>query len=1453
MAEDPALQPVNPATGQAYSKGAPDVLGDIGSGLHWIQNQWDTHLGAQAVAKWQTDYPTRTSRGMAQAPGADLPQARGVVAPDAKPLTEEQKKQNVETSSEVVSQALNPLNWPIDPASALGVAGHIGEISQLAQFAGAPAAHAMLNGDVGALIWSGVTAGLMGMGHLTPEVREALQHAAPWMGDAVKTALKYNSLSKTMAENPYDKQIPDGLKNELEQANEELATMSEKRVAKEPLQPKKTKSGDLARKPTPKQEKARKAFFKKYNVKDEAGFVNYVKSIGGELPPQDADFLKKNYKNLLFNDPLFQTDPLPGQYINPAEHLDQITDKGQLGQAVKAASSFNALRWMSEAGTYSESDPATGMVRGILGHNHSVDLFDSQLADQVAELGKGMDGKKLLKILDAGADGEEDYNKLSPQEKYVTDMFRAYAHMAMVSKRKAGSKMGQIANYVPRIGIHLPLKTRGAGTGSSSVLQADFKKARQWKLSVMPKMLSVKPEQVAHIKKQLGALGDKLTTEELATVEAINGKLPQEDADAVMASLRKTPNPAAASKMIEGWAHAISDQSPDDNSLNLVQAFRTVDELNKHYAERRVSFTNALLSDPEEAAMMSKAEAGIDMKHLLNDPEIQRISEEQDVQAAKAVAMRIFTPREDDLFKILSSGHFARELKGAHSLDAMKQLKQTMVDLGDGRQGAAAVEMRQDPRENLFYTQQGYRTVENVSYEYARHLFAPEVAKFMNRATKLHDLGLIDRLGTLEQKAIGMIMYNPVFHGWNIAGRAMAFGMSHPLQAVNWIKSRGKLAQMSAVDRATAMNISRAEFFMNGGVTPHSARHIAGDMASGLANAFGDVSLHDLGVLREENQGRVGQAMRKIPGMSKVISFNEASQKLLWNHVSDFGVTVYHMEKEAAMARGVDEGNATRWAVRRANTWMGHVSDLDHNPAMHKISRLLMFAPNYWRTFGELMLPIYKDSGIEFTPQMTGYIVRQQVATMMSLLAVQKITGNVANFAFSGHSQFENQPGKQDRIEVSRPEIIQLLQAMNYPGADKIDPQTGEDPATGGKLYFDNPLSRQQEAAEQVAGMQSGYKDWQPSDAVHGSQKVLAARLSPLVDSIGALGNIDVYNSISTGTVRNVNPDHEAFQPDISNFAYALLGMTPLGLSTQNIAREFASQSTPNAPTGLTVGPYNTTVPKWVADTVKGAEGLPMNVITGATGVNAPYENSPRGRGTQVGDDVYRKLNQTDSEYQTHLKGLSQQAMSGQITPSQWHDQYVQLTTAHSAATEALMQGSPSYMQGTRGMVGQWEDLYNQATDPTTGSLDPDKLSQLQAQFTSQHSQAEMDAMNAELKKNKQQDPMYSLYQQAIQGYDDWRTQYAQQNGTSVQKLKSESNEYSNLYGDPVAAAEYLASHPELRRYQSARDNQFYHSPQGYLFGAFYPNSVSRAYLTSTRLSPLQMAQQEQAIARAGI
>jgi hypothetical protein len=902
----------------------------------------------------------------------------------------------------------------------------------------------------------------------------------------------------------------------------------------------------------------------------------------------------------------------------------------------------------------------------------------------------------------------------------------------------------------------------------------------------------------------------------------------------------------------------------EDGVLTQVPKYPTVQDSNAAMAQQRRTMVDAL-TNPTQA--LSKALGG-----LLEARQIHKLAASDQAEARKQAASfahRLAPDFETDFFKVLQDGAYRRQAAAITSHRALEMWKETLAQVRDpltqAPKAERAVVQPKSARESVYFKGLGYQYTQHPLF--GQYLFHSDLAKLIDRASPALKDSLTGRgmaaAAEVERLAVKSIMYSAAVHAPNVLGRVGMWSFSHPIDFVSHLIHQSKLTPELARQEQQAWRLK----MMNSGFVAHRAdagtsRNVQGIMS----DVFGDTFGNDLEAAPEQSRfQKLAESIgASAPGKAygaTVGWVQRWSQDQLWSRTNDFGLMAARLEYEAMTRQGISEEEASLRAARRGMSWSGMVAPEDKNPLWHDAGRIMFFAPNWWRTLGELMVPLYRHSGVPLSPQLVKHVAWNQAKTMAGMLVFQHASGNALNFIMSGHAQYQNEPGEQDKVEVSRPEMIRFLQELRYPGADKIDPKTGTDPKTGGRLYLENPLARQTYDLEKAAGFQSTYLDpkthsdaWTPHNVQEGSASVLAARLSPFLSAMSSMGNVDLYQSVKDGEVRHVDPYQKGWSP--MDLLYGAAYMTPLGINlSQNLAH---AQTQPGA-ADTVPGPFGTKVPRSMNDSLNAVkDAVTQTGLSWLTGVNAPYEVSNRTRGQSPSDQQYVQLNQAEQTYHTQMSQLSSEALAGQITPDEWRTRYHDLSQQHSGELNGIFRGAPEYANGAQGMAAQWEDLYNQATLPD-GSIDYAKLSELQGAFQHQHAPGDLTAMQTYLKQSQQKYPMVNLYHDTVQGYRTWQEQWAAGQGLDVTRLQQEIHEYGQVYSDSRARGTYLHQHPDLVAYEKAKKTEFDRSPTGLLYAMFYGGNsqVARAMRYSGLaqqdfLAQLAAQQQQDPTAQAG-
>src|SRR5207249_318355 len=281
-----------------------------------------------------------------------------------------------------------------------------------------------------------------------------------------------------------------------------------------------------------------------------------------------------------------------------------------------------------------------------------------------------------------------------------------------------------------------------------------------------------------------------------------------------------------------------------------------------------------------------------------------------------------------------------------------------------------------------------------------------------------------------------------------------------------------------------------------------------------------------------------------------------------------------------------------------------------------------------------------------------------------------------------------------------------------------------------------------------------------------------AARTSPVASAIAALGNIDLYRSISSDGIRYVDPNHDTLGgAPLTDLLTAAGDLTPFSYISQQIQQQVMQGNVQEMQ-----GPFGLQIPKAVVDSLSpqslGGDAV-RSMLVGLTGTNPPFMRSSRTQGVSPTDDQYKAVHEIQSKYQQQMTSLSTASLSGQMAPYQWLATYRKLSAQHAAQMQAIFMHSPEYNNGPLSLTNSWEDLYDQATDKN-GVLQPDKLRSLRAQWRHDHSAADYAAVQSELRGGDQKYPMLELYHKSQDAYYNWQADWCKQNSVDLATLQSD-------------------------------------------------------------------------------
>jgi hypothetical protein len=884
------------------------------------------------------------------------------------------------------------------------------------------------------------------------------------------------------------------------------------------------------------------------------------------------------------------------------------------------------------------------------------------------------------------------------------------------------------------------------------------------------------------------------------------------------------PNRAAVLAKEAKKHRALSINLGPGGQLVQGQRFATVAESNKAIKAAREDLFNHLMDaeKPLRKKLLQDPEANIIRSLLKTDPGAAG-------ERARQMATDRFNLKDENFLRNVgrAAGYQAKSILTAK---ALRELEQTHVKTEGGVTRPAAVAV-QDSRHLDQLRNQGYVHIDDNRFR--THMFDKGFARTLNRyMQQAPDMGAgLEALATANRQMQRVIMFSPTIHGANMGARAGALSMVHPLELASFLSKHGALNPMRQEEEAFAL---RQEAFQSGVLPPRDGKNYLQNFSDMIDSAFGD-SGADVHLAEPTKQGQMLRAL------SAPVRGYQAMEDGFWRQINDFGVTAYHVEKNAALARGMDEATSRAFAARRANSWMGMVLPEDTSPLWQKISKLAFFAPNWWRTWAELTAPVYRRSGIWQNPQAARYIAVQGAKHIAAAYAFQHMTGNLMNAMMSGHLQDQNQNGNQDKVEITNPAILHALDRAGLlpPG---LDPNTGANPQTGAVMTMENPFGRQIYSLEEALGYESGQPGrrvgpgvqaslgplkadlqfslpGQGNDVSDGLSRALAGKVSPLANASSALMNIDLYRLLGSHTLQGVVPGQQPGQPSPLSAIAAVMMELPGGMQFMQQAQRNIDQGGQDQQSL-----FGTQVPASVRDTLAQVPSWGARMVfTGLLGANPPYPSAAKSRGTPLSDADYQNVKQLQTAYKKQQQTLDAEMLSGQLRPDQWRTQYLAGSKTHADQMKALFHNAPEYVNGADGLLSDWEALYD---DPRVlqpdGTVNQGALAELQSKFRSEHTGDQMSSLQTALRRHDKDYQGVALYHKVLDRYDKFQEQYATQHGLEVTTLRQDISGYNALYGDSQGQQKYLREHKELRGYQQAVKTQWDRSLDGMMYSFFH-------------------------------
>lgn len=1172
-------------------------------------------------------------------------------------------------------------------------------------------------------------------------------------------------------------------------------------------------------------------------------------------------------------DPRRLTDQLP-ESQTLAQKLTPGTDKAKIlggkAEGHNFITSLNGYLEQIHRGVFGNgADPMQSLLRSVAGDSRTINLIHEHFMTSVADLLKGQYSESLGVQMGKAAEGDvKAYEKLPIQAQMIIDgwgLLRAAAREESIDTE--WSKFFQ-PNWMPRPEVNLGNvgRKRGRPVRSTAALTDQAQKHRDEALQLDPKgniVLGQNFQYVADANAALAETRQSLVETLLDPAKKLSKEM-ENDPEALAIKKLAVTNPAEAGQRAEYLAQA-KYPNREANFLKAISRGFAQQVRAIHTESALRQFLDMVAKDGRQLAI--SPETNRQRQELeefgyqgINDARFQQYLFHPDL--ARNLNRYLDHIKLPDFPEFVAADNRKLVMRPENLEHAAELIKQGYGTLDSpffqGRFGTAKIKGAAD------LPAAAVNELAKLAMGEKPWLFHPDVNSVADLTSKYgkYYWGKVkdpawwySNLLELEGKAISAIMFSPLVHGLNIASRWGMGYMMNPREMTRYLLQRGaKPWDHHADDLALRMEA------FNAGLIPHFRNKKWSDnLLSTMSDVLGDIEDQIPDSFKEPSKKTgLSSFTDKVPRpMTKVNNY-------FWGAVNDFGVMMYHVEKEAALKHGMLEQDAREFAARRANSWMGAVAAEDKNPMIHNTMRLLTFAPNWWRTWAELMVPLYKRAGFSSDHTYLKYRSYQSAKTVAAAIAFQKLTGELFNYvatsstpwALDGHFQQQNQPNNQDRIEATG----QWLDAI--PGMDFFAPK--ENAKTGAVRTFENPMGRQQKAIEEAAGFEEGTGPgtgekpafdlnvgplqiapyWKPEDTYDGLAKFTASRFSPLLDAAAGATNIDLYQTISDHQLRAINTQAAPGSMSLGSLLTGMMMMTPVGLQfSQNVQKASATGDTSAVESALgTRLPHS--IGEFIADMKDpGARTL----FSWFTGVNSPYDTAQKTRGTKPSDQDYQRIAELQDQYKSRLQTLDAQFASGQMTPSQWRNAYADLAKQHAVGMEDLFLGSPEYVNGAEGMLNDYMGLYQ---DPRVvnkdGTINQDMLTKLQNQFRQGKTAEQLQQMNALMRQNDSKHPALKLYHTMLDSYDKFQQGWVTQNHTDLATLHKEISEYSSLYGDTRRSQQYLRQHPDLNKYERAKQQWERTTQAGMLYSMFYGTTSGNRLLgqTGRGRTPSQLAEQ---------
>src|SRR5215472_1250459 len=268
---------------------------------------------------------------------------------------------------------------------------------------------------------------------------------------------------------------------------------------------------------------------------------------------------------------------------------------------------------------------------------------------------------------------------------------------------------------------------------------------------------------------------------------------------------------------------------PGGEQLILGQKFQYVQDANKALTAQRAQIeAELLLSNKPLSKTLQNNSKAVSIRNSRGlDPEKARAD-------AKTLSMSMYPDKETNFLKNVNR-IFGNQIQAMQTKAALAEFLQMTA-----KDDRAAARTFKSNRQRQGFLNEGYQYIEDPRFN--AYVFHPDVASNLNRyikhmaSARHEDSKFWQTALKIEGIIVAGIMYSPVIHGMNIAGRMGMAGLMHPLEMENYLLTGKRMPEELREEHAMAM---RMEAY-NGGVMPHFANARWGDqVVSKMQDEYG--------------------------------------------------------------------------------------------------------------------------------------------------------------------------------------------------------------------------------------------------------------------------------------------------------------------------------------------------------------------------------------------------------------------------------------------------------------------------------------------------------------------------------------------------------------------------------------------------------------------------------------